>query len=159
MLKVVQAYRDSLARTGRETELGTDLAIGFHVHLAESKEKAIQEAAGYFEENLKMSGPLSLVRALTDEQIDVMSDPGRAPYADLPHLEGAIDAGAYLCGPPELIVEQLKRLEAEYPGLDRVVVSQPVGVPESVITDQLAWFARDVMPEFTGSRHAALSAD
>jgi hypothetical protein len=38
-------------------------------------------------------------------------------------------------------------------------VSQSVGVPESVIVDQLAWFARDLMPEFTGSRHAALSAD
>ena len=77
----------------------------------------------------------------------------------MPHLEGAVDAGTYLCGPPELIVEQIKSLEVEYPGLERVVVSQPVGVPESVIVDQLAWFVRDVMPEFTRSRQTALSAD
>jgi alkanesulfonate monooxygenase SsuD/methylene tetrahydromethanopterin reductase-like flavin-dependent oxidoreductase (luciferase family) len=159
MRRVVEAYRDALARTGRETELGTDLAVGFHVHLAETKEQAVKEAAGYFEENLKMFGPLRLVRALSDEQIDAMSDPARALNADLPSLEDAVEAGAYLCGPPELIVEQLKGLEAEYPGLERVVVSQPVGVPESVIVEQLEWFARDVMPEFTPSPQAALSAD
>ncbi len=45
MRRVVEAYRDALAGAGRETELGTDLSIGFHVHLAETKEQAIEEAA------------------------------------------------------------------------------------------------------------------
>jgi len=79
MRRVVEAYRDALARIGWETELGTDLSIGFHFQLAETREQAIEDASGYFEENLKMFGPLRLVRALSDEQIDAMSDPSRAP--------------------------------------------------------------------------------
>ena len=35
-------------------------------------------AARYYEENLKMFGPLRLVRALTDEQIEIMADPAGA---------------------------------------------------------------------------------
>ena len=33
--------------------------------------------------------------------------------------------GGFLCGPPELIIEQLKELEEQYPGLDRVGMSLP----------------------------------
>ena len=38
-----------------------------------------------------------------------------------------------------------------YPGLDRVSVSQPVGTSEAIITEQLQWFAEEVMPAFKGS--------
>ena len=51
-----------------------------------------------------------------------------------------------------MIIEQLKKLEAAYPGLDRVGVSHPVGTPESVILEQLQRFAEDVMPEFQDLR-------
>ena len=47
-----------------------------------------------------------------------------------------------------MIIEQLKELEAQYPGLDRVGVSQPVGTPQNVILEQLEWFAKEVMPAF-----------
>ena len=89
------------------------------------RKKAIEAAAGYYEENLKMFGPLRLVRALSDEQINAMSDPSRAPTADLPRIEDAVSTGGFLAGPPEVIIEQLKKLEAAYPGLDRVGVSHP----------------------------------
>ena len=98
---VVEAWRAAQARVGHETELGENLSIGFHFYLAESREQAIQEAAGYFEENLKMFGPLRLVRALSDQQIEDMADPARAPHAGLPTLEDSVRAGASLCGPPE----------------------------------------------------------
>ena len=62
--RVIHAYRDALARTGRETALGTDLSIGFHFYMARTQEQGMREAAGYFEENLKMFGPLRLVRVL-----------------------------------------------------------------------------------------------
>jgi len=116
-------------------------------------------AGKYYEENLKMFGPLRLVRDLTDEQIDAMSDPSRAPHADLPRIEGAVEAGGFLAGPPHLIVEQLKGLEEQYPGLERVCVSHPVGTPEAVILEQLQWFAEDVMPAFKGRVEAAAPAD
>ena len=148
--RVVEAWRDALARGGRESELGEDLSIGFHYYIADTQEKAIKEATKYFEENLKVFGQLRLVRSLTDKQIEDMSDPKRAPYADLPTLEGAVKAGAVLCGSPEQIIESLMALEDKYPGLQRVSMSQPVGTPSKVILHQLEWFASDVLSAFTG---------
>ena len=106
--------------------MGEDLAIGFHFYLAKTQEEGIKAAAKHYEENLKMFGPLRLVRNLSEAQIEAMSDPSRAPSAGLPTLEEAVKKGAFLCGPPELIIEQLMRLEERYPGLDRISVSHPV---------------------------------
>src|SRR5262244_2625916 len=149
MRGVIEAYRAANRRAGRETELGEGLCIGFHFQLAETQEAAIKAAAGFFEENLKMFGPLRLVRALSDEQIDAMADPKRAPLAGLPTIEEAARKGAYLCGPPAQIIDTLMRLEKEYPGLERVSVSHPMGAPESLMLEQLEWFAAEVMPAFT----------
>ncbi len=157
MLRVIEAYRDAYARKGETLQLGENLSFGFHFYLSDSKEKAIRESARFFEENLKMFGPLRLVRALTDDQIDAMSDPKRAPTADLPRIQGAVDAGGFLCGTPEQVTAQLKRLEELYPGLDRISVSQPVGTPQSIITEQLQWFAKEVMPAFTPTQHARVA--
>jgi len=148
MVNAMNAFRDAYQRAGTELELGEKLSIGFHYHIADTKEKAMEEVAGYYEENLKMFGPLRLVRALSDEQIEVMSDPSRAPTADLPRIEDAVAAGGVLVGPPDLIIQQLKELEKLYPGLDRVSVSHPMGTPETVITEQLQQFSEDVMPAF-----------
>jgi alkanesulfonate monooxygenase SsuD/methylene tetrahydromethanopterin reductase-like flavin-dependent oxidoreductase (luciferase family) len=153
----MEAYRDAYRRAGRETQLGEGLCIGFHFQLAHTEDAAIKAAAGYFEENLKMFGPLRLVRALSDEQIDAMADPRRAPTAGLPTIEDAARRGAYLCGPPAQLIDALMRLEEEYPGLERVSVSHPMGAPEAVMLEQLEWFAAEVMPAFT-KRAAAASA-
>ncbi len=148
MHNVVAGYRDALRRVGRDPQLGEDLSFGFHFYLANTQEEGVKAAAKYYEENLKMFGPLRLVRALSDEQIEAMADPRRAPHAGLPTLEDAVQKGAFLCGPPELIIEQLLRLEERYPGLERVGVSQPIGTPQAVILEQLEWFAAEVMPAF-----------
>ena len=159
MDSVILAYRDALARAGRETEPGTNLAVGFHFHLADTQEKALKEASGFFEENLKMFGPLRLTRGLTEEQIRDISDPTRAPNAGLPAIEEASANGAYLCGPPEVIIEKLKSVEERYPGLEHINVGHPVGTPQSVIQEQLEWFARDVMPAFKGKVEQGVPAD
>jgi alkanesulfonate monooxygenase SsuD/methylene tetrahydromethanopterin reductase-like flavin-dependent oxidoreductase (luciferase family) len=145
---VVEAYRDALVRTGREVKLGEDLAIGFHVYIADTQERAIKEASNYFEENLKMFGPLRLTRGLSEQQITDISDPVRAPYAGLPSLEEAVKSGAFLCGPAEYVTEKLKAVEERYPGLKQVNVGQPVGTPQKVILEQLERFAEEVMPAF-----------
>ena len=148
MVNAMNAFRDAYQRIGTELELGEKLSIGFHYHIADTKEKAMAEVAGYYEENLKMFGPLRLVRALSEEQIEIMGDPLLAPTADLPKVEDAVAAGGVLAGPPDLIIEQLKELENLYPGLDRVSVSHPMGTPETVITEQLQQFSEEVMPAF-----------
>src|SRR2546428_272278 len=53
-------------------------------------------------------------------------------------------------GPPAQIIDTLMRLEEDYPGLERVSVSHPIGASESLMLEQLEWFATEVMPAFTG---------
>ena len=150
MAQVMEAYRDALVRAGREdAQLGTDLVVGCHFQMDETPEKASREAAKYFEENLKMFGPLRLVRGLSDEQIADMSDPKRAPYSGLPRIDQAIEGDGYFCGPAELMIEKIMELEKRYPGMDRINVSHPMGVPQSMILEQMQQFAEDVMPAFT----------
>jgi alkanesulfonate monooxygenase SsuD/methylene tetrahydromethanopterin reductase-like flavin-dependent oxidoreductase (luciferase family) len=148
MHKVVLGWQEAHARRDQHLEPGERLCFGFHFYLAKNREQGIRDAAKFYEENMKMFGELRLVRALTDEQIEIMRDPGRAPSAKLPRIEDAITNGGFLCGSPEQLVEHLKSLERRYPGLDRVSVSLSVGVPKAVCLEQLEWFASEVMPAF-----------
>ena len=151
MDSIMTGYRDALVRGGNpDAQLGEGLSVGFHFHLAPTVEQAIKEAKGYYEENLKMFGPLRLHRGLTDEQIDIMSDPRRAPDGGLPSIEDAVKSQAFLAGPPDRIIEQLKAVEEEYPALERIGMSHPMGTPQNVITEQLEWFGKEVMPAFKG---------
>ena len=144
----VELFQEAQARFGNDTVLGENLSISYQMFMDSSKEKAISQAAKYFEENLKMFAPLRLVRSLSDEKIAAMSDPELAPNAGLPTIEQAVASGGFLCGTPEMIIESLKKLEHRYPGLERVSVSHPIGTPHSLILDQLEWFATDVIPAF-----------
>ena len=157
--KVMHAWQDALRRVGRETELGADLIVGFTYHIAETEQKAIEEARPYFEENMKMFAPLGFVRGLSDDQIEAIADPKRARSANLPTLEQAIEAGSWLCGPPELIIEKLQDVQDRYPGLEEVNVGSVIGTPQSVILEQLEIFAREVMPAFQSQDRAAAPAD
>jgi alkanesulfonate monooxygenase SsuD/methylene tetrahydromethanopterin reductase-like flavin-dependent oxidoreductase (luciferase family) len=145
---VLHAWKEAHARHGQHLELGERLAIGFHCYIAKTREQGIREAAKFHEENLKMFGELRLMRSLSQEQIEAMRDPLRAPSANLPRIEDAIAAGGVLCGPPEQIIEELKQLEKRYPGLERVLVQEWVGVPQAVCLEQMERFATEVMPAF-----------
>jgi alkanesulfonate monooxygenase SsuD/methylene tetrahydromethanopterin reductase-like flavin-dependent oxidoreductase (luciferase family) len=147
--RVVEAWRDTLRRHGREAELGTDLCIGFSFHIADSEEQAIKEATPFFEENMKMFAPLGFVRGLSDDQISAIASGSQARQANLPTLRDAVKAGGWLCGPPELIVERLQEVQAKYPALEVVNVGQVVGTPQQVIVEQLERFGKEVMPAFT----------
>ncbi|MGA3401487.1 MAG: LLM class flavin-dependent oxidoreductase [Acetobacteraceae bacterium] len=154
MHKVVLGWQEAHAKIGRHIELGERLCFGFHFYMADSKADGIRKAAKYYEENMKMFGELRLVRAMTDEQIEIMRDPQRAPGAKLPRIEDAVNAGGFLTGSADEIIEHLKTLEAKYPALDRVSVSLSVGVPKSEALEQLQRFGEEVMPAF---KHAKLA--
>ena len=148
---IMTGYRDALIRAGKkDAQLGEGLSVGFHFHMAPTVEQAMQEAQGFFEENLKMFGPLRLSRGMTDEQIDIIGDPRRAPTGGLPTIQEAVKKQAFLAGPPDRIIEQLKAVEEAYPALERIGMSHPMGTPQSVITDQIEWFGKEVMPAFKG---------
>jgi alkanesulfonate monooxygenase SsuD/methylene tetrahydromethanopterin reductase-like flavin-dependent oxidoreductase (luciferase family) len=158
MHKVVLGWQEAHAKQGKHIELGERLCFGFHFYMADSKAEGIRRAAKYYEENMKMFGELRLVRAMTDEQVEIMRDPKRAPGAKLPRIEDAVNAGGFLTGSAAEIIDHLKTLEAKYPALDRISVSLSVGVPKSEALEQLQRFAEEVMPAFrkTAVREPAL---
>ena len=65
----VHGYREAAARAGRDLALGQDLCLGIFFHLAETREKAIREITPYYEEHVKMFGPLGFVPGITPAQV------------------------------------------------------------------------------------------
>jgi alkanesulfonate monooxygenase SsuD/methylene tetrahydromethanopterin reductase-like flavin-dependent oxidoreductase (luciferase family) len=148
MHKVVLGWQEAHAKQGKHIELGERLCFGFHFYMGKSKQDGIERARKYYEENMKMFGELRLVRAMTDEQVEIMRDPKRAPTAKLPKIEDAVAAGGFLTGNAQEVIDHLKALEEKYPALDRISVSLSVGVPKSEALEQLQRFAEEVMPAF-----------
>jgi len=159
MEKTIVAWRDALARVGRETELGTDINPGYYFHIADTEEKAIRESKRYFEEHMKMFGPLGFVPGLTDSQIEALGDPRRAKSAGLPTLEENVKGGGWMCGPPELIIERIMDVQEKYPGIEEMRVGMPAsGMQTSVMLEQLEWFGKEVMPVFKAQAGVPVAA-
>jgi alkanesulfonate monooxygenase SsuD/methylene tetrahydromethanopterin reductase-like flavin-dependent oxidoreductase (luciferase family) len=146
----IAGYRDAFARAGHELALGENLCLGLYFHLAESRERALREMTPWYEEHVKMFAPLGFVPGLTVDQIRAVAERGGWAAAGVPTLEHFTRSGAWYVGPPEGFVAHLKDLEQRYPGLEYVNVSSSMGTPQSVCLEQLAWFAKEVMPHFTG---------
>lgn len=155
----IYAYREAAQRAGLDLKLGEDLCLGVSFHLAETREKAIREATPFYEEYVKMFGPLGFVRGLTPAQIEAIGRRGGWAEAQIPTLEDAVKAGSWYCGPPEGFIAYLQALEDKYPGLEYVNVgAASVGVPKDVILEQLSWFAKEVMPAFRNREAPAVAA-
>jgi alkanesulfonate monooxygenase SsuD/methylene tetrahydromethanopterin reductase-like flavin-dependent oxidoreductase (luciferase family) len=145
----IYAYQEAAQRAGLDLQLGEDLSLGVSFHLAETHEQAIREATPFYEEYVKMFGPLGFVRGLTPTQIEAIGRRGGWAEAQIPTLEDAVKAGSWYCGPPEGFIAYLQALEDKYPGLEYVNVgAASVGVPKHIILEQLSWFAKEVMPAF-----------
>jgi alkanesulfonate monooxygenase SsuD/methylene tetrahydromethanopterin reductase-like flavin-dependent oxidoreductase (luciferase family) len=146
---VVKQWQETLAKHGRETELGGDLIVGVSTFIDDTEEKAKKGVKRYFEENMKMFAPLGFVQGLSDDQITALGRGSAARSAGLPTIEDAIITGAWLVGPPELVTEQLMELQDRFPGLQEVNVGASVmSTEQSVILEQLELFGTEVMPKF-----------
>ncbi len=149
-------WRETLARNGKETELGGDLMFGFTVFVDDTVEKAVNLARPYWEEFMKMFAPLGFMPQLSPDQIAGLADPKRARLVGLPTVESAIDRGSFICGPPEFVKERLMEVQEAYPGVEEIMVSAPAAtMPESLILEQLEWIAKDVMPAFKAQEKVA----
>jgi alkanesulfonate monooxygenase SsuD/methylene tetrahydromethanopterin reductase-like flavin-dependent oxidoreductase (luciferase family) len=156
----IYAYREAAQRAGIDLKLGEDLCIGVSFHLADTREKAMREATPFYEEYVKMFGPLGFVRGLTPEQLTAIGRRGGWVEARVPTLEEAVKAGSWYCGPPEGFIDYLKGLEEKYPGLEYVnVASSSVGTPQRIILEQLTWFAKEVLPAFKAKSKKPLEAE
>jgi len=144
----IHDYREAAARAGRQLALGEDLCLGIFFHIAETREKAIREITPFYEEHVKMFAPLGFVPGITPGQIAAAARRGGWGAAGVPTVEHYTKTGAWFAGPPEELVAYLKDLESRFPGLEYVNMSLSMGTPGPVMLEQLAWFAKEVMPSF-----------
>ena len=98
---------------------------------------------------MKFAGPLG-VMPLTDEQNASVVNKGQTRGVALPTLDEAVEAGSWLCGTSEDVVEHFKGIEEKYPGVERVNIGAVMGMPLEVFKDQLSIISEEVMPAFKG---------
>ena len=146
--EVINKWQSIQKENAIETELGENLCVGFTFHIAESKEKAIEEAKPFFEENMKMFAPLGFIGGLSDSQMEAIANGSQARSASLPTLEQAVEAGSWLVGTPEDITEQLMQVQKHYPGLTDINVLNSLGTPEDVMLEQMERFGKEIIPNF-----------
>ncbi|MFV0297896.1 MAG: LLM class flavin-dependent oxidoreductase, partial [Hyphomicrobiaceae bacterium] len=151
----IDGFRAAYKKRGIDLVPGERMSIGYQFHISSSREQAMKEAGRYYEENMKMFGELRLSRAITEEQIAAMRDPSLVANTKLPRIEDAVNAGGFLAGTADDVIEQLKKAEATLPGLERVSCSLPLGTPLSVALEPLERFAKEVMPAFKGAKSSA----
>jgi alkanesulfonate monooxygenase SsuD/methylene tetrahydromethanopterin reductase-like flavin-dependent oxidoreductase (luciferase family) len=143
--QVFTQFREEASKVGRELALGEDLAWGAGLYLADSVEEGIAGVRPYHDERYKWFAPFGFVR-YADEHGRPWGTPG-APTG-VPNIEEGVRQKAWLIGPPSVVVERLRELEADYPGLEHIVLHWPEGMPADEWISQLRAFARDVMPQF-----------
>jgi alkanesulfonate monooxygenase SsuD/methylene tetrahydromethanopterin reductase-like flavin-dependent oxidoreductase (luciferase family) len=143
--QIFQTYQEEAGKAGRNLALGEDLCLGLGMSIGKTQKEAMEAARPYHDESYKWFAPFGFVR-YTDEQGRPWGTPG-AP-ARVPTIEEGVAQRAWLCGPPEHFLEELKKFEEEYPGLEHVMFRWPEGTPIERFKEQLAIFADEVMPHF-----------
>jgi alkanesulfonate monooxygenase SsuD/methylene tetrahydromethanopterin reductase-like flavin-dependent oxidoreductase (luciferase family) len=147
--QVARAYQAEAAKAGRQLALGENLCWGVGLYLAETEAEAVRRVEPYHDERYKWFAPFGFVR-YADEHGRPWGTPG-AP-ARVPTIADGVKQRAWLCGPAGHVIEQIRDFEARYPGLDQMMIHWAEGMPRREFAEQLAWFARDVMPAFAGPR-------
>jgi len=146
--KSITAYQQAAERAGLSYTLGQGLSLGIFYHLAESRERAVREITPWYEEHVKMFGPLGFVPGITPAQLEASTKRGGWNAAGVPTVEHYTKVGAWFAGPPEELVAYLRSLEDKYPGLEYVHLSNSMGTPKAVMLEQLAWLGKEVVPLF-----------
>jgi alkanesulfonate monooxygenase SsuD/methylene tetrahydromethanopterin reductase-like flavin-dependent oxidoreductase (luciferase family) len=144
----IHAYREAAARAGQRLQLGENLCCSIFYYLSDSRARGIRELTPYYEEHVKMFGPLGFVPGITPAQLEASTKRGGWGAAGVPTVEHYMKSGAWFAGPPEDLIAYLKDLQSRFPGLEHVNVSISMGTPQKVMIEQLRWFAREVMPHF-----------
>jgi alkanesulfonate monooxygenase SsuD/methylene tetrahydromethanopterin reductase-like flavin-dependent oxidoreductase (luciferase family) len=142
---VVRAFHTACLRHGRAIALGQDMIWGAGIYLADTQEEAMRRVEPSHDERYKWFAPFGFVR-YADEEGRTWGTPG-AP-ARVPSLRDGVEQKAWFCGPPSQIIDGIKSIEANYPGLEDFMIHWAEGVPPDEFKEQLRWFAKDVMPAF-----------
>ena len=146
--KSIHAYQAAAHRAGLDYALGEGLSLGIFYHLADSRARAVREITPWYEEHVKMFGPLGFVPGITPEQLAASTRRGGWGAAGVPRVEDYMKVGAWFAGTPEELAASLRSLEERFPGLEYVHLSNSMGTPKAAMLEQLAWLAKEVMPAF-----------
>ncbi len=149
--ELFRRYQEAAAKAGRRLALGQDMALGVGFYIAPTQKEAIDRVRPYHDERYKWFAPFGFVR-YTDSQGRAWGTPG-AP-ARVPTIEEGVEQKVWICGPSEDFVARLRELEAQFPGLEDIVVQWPEGMPWLEYKEQLTRFAQEVMPHFTPGKVA-----
>ena len=74
--KSIYAYQEAAHRAGLDYALGEGLSLGIFYHLADSRERAVREITPWYEEHVKMFGPLGFVPGITPAQLEASTRRG-----------------------------------------------------------------------------------
>ncbi len=144
----VHTYQEVNARRGRRLQLGENLALGLWCYLDDTHEQAKRALQPMFEEHVKFAAPLGMLR-YSDEQMQATGPGGVARHiAAGANFEEVLEKQAWFCWTPEETIAYLKDIEGKYPGLEHIVLGFQMGASTVQFKDQLARFAREVMPAF-----------
>jgi alkanesulfonate monooxygenase SsuD/methylene tetrahydromethanopterin reductase-like flavin-dependent oxidoreductase (luciferase family) len=144
----IQGYRDAAARAGKELKLGENLTVGIFFYVADTREKAIRELTPYYEEHVKMFAPLGFVPGITPPQVAATARRGGWGEAGVPTLDHYMKLGSWFAGTSEQLIEHLKNLEARFPGMEHINLSNSLCTPKAVMLEQFQRVAEEVMPAF-----------
>jgi len=146
--KSIYAFQQASERAGLDYALGEGLSLGIFYHLADSRERAVREITPWYEEHVKMFGPLGFVPGITPTQLEASTKRGGWGAAGVPTVEDYMKVGAWFAGPPEELIAYLRSLEERFPGLEHVHLSNSMGTPQDAMVEQLARLGTEVMPKF-----------
>jgi alkanesulfonate monooxygenase SsuD/methylene tetrahydromethanopterin reductase-like flavin-dependent oxidoreductase (luciferase family) len=146
--KSIYAFQEAAHRAGLDYKLGEGLSLGIFYYLADSRERAIREITPFYEEHVKMFGPLGFVPGITPEQLEASTKRGGWDAAGVPKVTDYMKVGAWFAGTSDELVAYLHELEAKFPGLEYVHLSNSMGMPQKVMLEQLAWLGKEVLPKF-----------
>ena len=141
-------YQEAYACHGRQLHLGENLGLGLWCYMDETHEKAQRALQPIFEEHVKFAAPLGMLR-YNEQQMAATGPGGVARHiAAGANFAEVLEKQAWFCGTPAETVAYLQEIEARYPGLEHILLGFPMGASLGQFKEQLACFAREVMPAF-----------
>jgi alkanesulfonate monooxygenase SsuD/methylene tetrahydromethanopterin reductase-like flavin-dependent oxidoreductase (luciferase family) len=153
-LRSIETYRQVARANGRETT-PDEILTGHQTCIAETDEEArehMRSAASYFHRVLMrpQQNAQALVvqgtRFFKNEQLG-QGFAKRLQTLKERTIEDQIEAGSILCGSPESVVKQIKRIHSEL-GCGRINMNMKIGnMPDAVVRRSMELFRDRVLPE------------
>jgi alkanesulfonate monooxygenase SsuD/methylene tetrahydromethanopterin reductase-like flavin-dependent oxidoreductase (luciferase family) len=153
-LRSIETYRQVARANGRETT-PDEILTGHQTCIAETDEEArehMRSAASYFHRVLMrpQQNAQALVvqgtRFFKNEQLG-QGFAKRLQTLKERTIEDQIEAGSILCGNPESVVKQIKRIHSEL-GCGRINMNMKIGnMPDAVVRRSMELFRDRVLPE------------